>query len=60
MSRWQYVITLSGVIDIAIGDGTALRFSPGDVLFAEAVAGKGHSVRVVSDASWTYLAIPSD
>ncbi|MBI4526948.1 MAG: RNA pyrophosphohydrolase [Deltaproteobacteria bacterium] len=41
--RRQYVITLSGAVDIRIGDGTVKTFGPGDVFLAEDVTGQGHT-----------------
>ena len=41
--RRQWVITLSGTVDIGIGDGTVMTFGPGDVLLAEDVTGQGHT-----------------
>ena len=39
--RW--VITLSGSVDIGIGDGTVMTFGPGDVFLAEDTTGQGHT-----------------
>ncbi len=39
--RW--VITLSGTVDIGLGDGAHITFGPGDVFLAEDVSGKGHT-----------------
>ena len=39
--RW--VITLSGSVDIGLGDGTSMTFVPGDVFLAEDVTGQGHT-----------------
>ena len=39
--RW--VITLSGSVDISVGDGTRITFHPGDVLLAEDTTGQGHT-----------------
>jgi hypothetical protein len=39
--RW--VITLSGSVDIGLGDGTGMTFVPGDVFLAEDVTGQGHT-----------------
>jgi len=47
--RRQYVIGLTGVVEIATADGTALQFKPGDVLLAEDLTGRGHSTRVIGD-----------
>ena len=41
--RRQWCITLSGTVDIGIGDGTVKTFGPGDVFLAEDVAGQGHT-----------------
>jgi hypothetical protein len=39
--RW--VITLSGTVDIGLGDGTSMTFGPGDVFLAEDLSGQGHT-----------------
>ena len=39
--------TLSGAVDIEIGDGTVRRLSPGDILIAEDRTGQGHVTREV-------------
>ena len=41
--RRQYMITLSGSVDIRIADGTVKSFGPGDVLLAEDLTGQGHT-----------------
>jgi hypothetical protein len=41
--RRQWCITLSGSVDIGIGDGTVKSFGPGDVFLAEDVTGQGHT-----------------
>ncbi len=41
--RRQWCITLSGTVDIGIGDGTVKTFGPGDVFLAEDVTGQGHT-----------------
>jgi hypothetical protein len=40
--RRRWVITLSGTVDIGLGDGSSVTFGPGDVLLAEDVIGQGH------------------
>ena len=47
--RRQYVITLSGQMEIGLGDGTVRRFGPGDTLLAEDLTGRGHTTRVTGD-----------
>src|SRR5262249_5764238 len=46
--RRQYVFTLSGEMEIGIGDGTVRKFGLGDVLVAEDLTGRGHTMRVSS------------
>src|ERR1044071_957215 len=36
------VFTLSGAVDIEIGDRTVRRLGPGDILIAEDLTGQGH------------------
>lgn len=45
--RRQYIFILSGQMEIGIGDGTARRFGPGDVVLADDLTGKGHTTRTV-------------
>ena len=41
--RRRWVITLSGSVDIGLGDGTSITFLPGDLFLAEDTTGQGHS-----------------
>ena len=54
--RRQYLITLSGSVDISIGDGTVKTVGPGDVLLAEDLTGQGH-ITVPTD-NWTRAFVP--
>ena len=54
----QYVITLSGQVEIETGDGTVRRFGPGDVMLAEDTTGRGHITRVVGGQPRNYVFIP--
>jgi hypothetical protein len=54
----QYVITLSGQVEIETGDGTIRRFGPGDVMLAEDTTGRGHITRVVGGQPRHYVFIP--
>ena len=45
--RRQYSISLSGLAEIEVGDGTVARVGPGDVVLAEDLTGQGHVTRVV-------------
>jgi hypothetical protein len=41
--RRRWVITLSGNVDIGLGDGTSMTFGPGDAFLAEDMTGQGHT-----------------
>jgi hypothetical protein len=56
--RRQYIITLSGQVEIEIGDGTKRRFGPGNVFLADDTAGRGHITRVVGNQPRVYVTIP--
>ena len=56
--RPQYVITLTGYVEIGLGDGTVKRLGPGDVMLAEDLTGKGHTTRIVGDQTRLSVAIP--
>ena len=45
--RRQYIFILAGQVEIGIGDGTARRFGPGDVVLADDLTGQGHTTRSV-------------
>jgi len=45
--RQQYIFILAGQMEIGIGDGTARRFGPGDVVLADDLTGQGHTTRSV-------------
>ncbi len=47
--RRQYVITVSGEVEIGLGDGTVHRFGPGHVTLAEDLTGQGHTTRSVGN-----------
>jgi len=56
--RRQYVIGLVGDVEITTGDGTQLRFRPGDVLLAEDLTGAGHTTKVVGDSMRISAMVP--
>ena len=58
--RRQYVITLSGAVEIGLGDGSVQRFGPGHVTLAEDLTGKGHTTRSVGDEPRISATIPLD
>jgi hypothetical protein len=59
--RRQLILCMSGVVEIEMGDGTARRFGPGDVYFADDLTGEGHRHREISGPvrhAWVF--IPDD
>lgn len=56
--RRQYVVMMSGQMEIEIGDGSKRVFDPGDVLVAEDLTGKGHITRGIGEQPRVSLAVP--
>lgn len=56
--RRQYIITLSGQVEIETGDGTVKRFGKGDIMLADDTTGHGHITRVVGKEPRVYITIP--
>jgi quercetin dioxygenase-like cupin family protein len=52
------VFTLSGAVDIEIGDGTVRRLGAGDILIAEDVTGQGHGTREVGPEARVSVFVP--
>ncbi len=55
--RRQYTITLSGVAEVEVGDGTKRQVGAGDVLLAEDLTGEGHITRVISEEPRYYIVV---
>ena len=43
----QFIVVVSGVGEIELGDGTRERFAPGALLFVEDTTGEGHITRTL-------------
>ena len=54
----QYVIILSGELEIGFGDGSKKRFGAGDARLVEDTTGHGHTTRVVSKQPVVSAVIP--
>jgi len=52
------VFTLSGAVDIEIGDGTVRRLGAGDILIAEDLTGQGHATREVGPEARVSIFVP--
>jgi hypothetical protein len=56
--RRQFVIILSGQLEIGCGDGTTQVFGPGDARLVEDTTGKGHTTRVLGGEPCLTATIP--
>lgn len=56
--RRQWVITLTGEIEVSLKNGTSRRFCPGEVILADDLTGSGHATRVVSTEPWRCVYLP--
>ena len=56
--RRQYIISLSGRIEIGLGDGSTQSYGPGDARLVEDTSGQGHTTRVVGDQPSITAVIP--
>ena len=54
--RRQYVVTLSGAVNVGLRDGI-LTFGPGDVFLAEDLTGEGHTTTVPGPEPWRYMTV---
>ena len=58
--RRQFVINLTGSVEIEVGDGTVRRLGAGEILLAEDTTGQGHISRAVDGKPRTCLFVPLD
>ena len=56
--RRQFVITVSGEVEIGLGDGSVHHDGAGHVNLAEDLTGQGHTTRVVGDQPRVTAVIP--
>jgi hypothetical protein len=47
--RRQYIVILSGKMEIGIGGGTQRQFGPGDIVLADDMTGQGHTTRSLGE-----------
>ena len=58
--RRQFVINLTGTVELETGDGSTRRLGPGDVLLAEDTSGRGHISRAIGDTPRRSIFVPLD
>src|SRR4029450_6364354 len=56
--RRQFVIILSGQLEIGLGDGSKHVFGPGDARLVEDTTGQGHTTRVVRQVPVVPATVP--
>lgn len=56
--RRQFVVNMSGEVEIVTSDGEKRRFGPGSILLAEDLSRKGHTSREIGDQERLSLFIP--
>lgn len=56
--RRQFVVNVSGTVEIVASDGENRRLGPGSILLAEDVTGKGHTSRGIGGEERMSLFIP--
>ena len=56
--RRQFVIILSGQLEIGLGDGSKHIFGPGDARLVEDTSGQGHTTVVYGDQPCVLATIP--
>jgi quercetin dioxygenase-like cupin family protein len=56
--RRQFVIILSGQLEIGLGDGTKYVFGTGDARLVEDTTGKGHTTRVLGNEPCLTATVP--
>lgn len=54
----QFLVLMTGVVEMETTDGTVRRFLPGDLVLLEDTSGRGHLTRNVGDGYATYFVIP--
>ncbi len=59
--RRQFVVNLSGVVEIEVGDGAKVRLHGGDILLADDVSGRGHITRDIEGPRRSlFIPLPED
>ncbi|MFC1918505.1 hypothetical protein ACFLWW_00820 [Chloroflexota bacterium] len=56
----QFIVTLTGHVEIEISDGTKRQFGPGDIMLAEDTTGRGHLTRVLHNKPRTSIFVTLD
>ena len=55
--RRQYIIMLSGAMEVTAGNGEHRRFEPGDVLFVNDLDGRGHATAAADGKACAFASV---
>jgi quercetin dioxygenase-like cupin family protein len=55
----QFLILLSGGVEVETSDGNVRRFGPGDLGLLEDTSGKGHRTRNIGDGYAMFFVVPT-
>ena len=58
--RRQYIVNLTGSVEIEVGSGDKRVFGPGDIMLVEDTHGHGHISRAVNNENRTCIFISTD
>jgi hypothetical protein len=58
--RRQFVVTLTGRVQVGCGDGTRRVFGPGDIMLADDLTGQGHTSMQLGDEARSSLFLVLD
>ena len=53
----QFVLNLSGELEAEVADGTRRRIGPGELVYLEDVAGKGHVTRLLGPVTCIFMRV---
>ena len=56
--RRHYDITISGYVEVGVGNGSVLTLGPEDVLLGEDLTGQGHTSRIVGNEPRVFALVP--
>jgi quercetin dioxygenase-like cupin family protein len=54
----QFLVLLSGMVEVETSDGDVRRFGPGDLGLLEDTSGKGHRTRNIGNGYAMFLVVP--
>ena len=56
--RRQYIISISGMVEVGLEDGSKHRFMPGDARLVEDTTGQGHTTKTIGNGPGITCTVP--